>query len=151
MVYTNIVPPKNIVKRDKYREYKNNTPKELLIKGRETFLALYREFFKEIKNELIKRDAGVFIEDFGYFFIWKMPRKMVYKYFTKEEGLVEDYNHHSDNFKYSLQFYPCKKNFKYWSMDNSFRKDLKKEVSIQIKNGKKYKMYLDAFISRLNK
>lgn len=137
-----LLKPTFLLDKTKYTKYREKFIKKDRVKDRQTFLDIYGDIFREIGNELVERDGGVNITNFGYFFIWKVPRKRAYKTVRKGVGEVVKYNHHTDNYSYMLQFYPSNKHLKHWRMDNSFNSSLKKRVAKQLFSGKKYKMYL---------
>jgi len=126
-----------------YLKY-DKIPEKHRVKGREELRKVVSTICKHIGNEIVDRDAGVHIRRLGYFFVWKIPRKMTYNTQIKGEELKENYNHHTNNHMFSPIFLPsldCKNTLQYWSMDNSFCKSIKHGVRDKIKDGFHYKMY----------
>ena len=109
-------------------------------------LVVWKKHFNISQNseEIVEREAGVHIRRLGYFFIWKIPRKMTYNTQVKGKELEENYNHHTNHHMYSPIFLPSldsNNTLQYWSMDNSFCKNVKHGVRDKINDGVNYKMY----------
>lgn len=126
-----------------YRKYKGVSSKNRL-KDREEVRKMLKTICKHIGDELVEREGGVQIEGLGYFFVWKIPRKMTYNLQVRGEGLKEHYNHHSGHYMYSPTFLPVvssRKPYQYWKIENTFERSLKKRIKDKIVKGFKYKMY----------
>ena len=137
-----------------YTEYLNykKMPVSHRIKGREEVRNIVKTICKHIGNEIVDRKAGVHINGLGYFFIWKIPKKMTYNKKIKGVGLEENFNYHTNNYMYSPILLPSldkKDTLAYWSMDNSFVNKLKQGVKKNVMAGFKYKIYPYS-IRRLN-
>ena len=135
-----------------YRKYKK-IPKNKKVKGREELRSLVSVICKHIGNEIVERKAGVHIRRLGYFFIWKIPRKLTYTKQVKGGKAEELYNYHTDQYMYSPILLPSldkNRTFFNWSMDNSFAHNVKKGVNKKVSEGYKYKMYPYSIL-RLNR
>lgn len=119
--------------------YKRTRPKELHAKSRKEFLDIISTFYQIIGEQLVEREGGVCIKELGYFFIWKIPRKMHYDLMGKE-GYVTKFNYDSDHVMYSPILIPAKR-MRYWYLDKAFNNAVKKALRDKIRSGKKYKMY----------
>ena len=59
-----------------YTEYlKYRLPKKLKCNSRSEVKKVVKTIFQVITEHLLEKQSGVFIDGFGYFFIWKIPRK----------------------------------------------------------------------------
>jgi len=131
-----------VVDRPLYTKYrKAKLDKKVKIKGRQEMADLFNCFFETIAEQLIELEGGVNIEGLGYFFIWRIPKKMSYYIPSAEAHDIDLFNHHTDNYIYAPQFIPTKKN-RVWSMDRNFSFPLKQELCKALKEGRKYKMNL---------
>lgn len=128
-----------------YTEYckKNNVPASHRMKGRKELFTIVRVILKHIARHLVDNKGGVMIRGFGYFFIWKIPRKMSYHLKTRGQKVVEKFNHGSDHKMFSPIFYPTagKGGMRGWSMDNKFASQIKDGMKVKIRAGFKYKIY----------
>jgi hypothetical protein len=95
------------------------------------FREIYSEIFKEIRKQIVDSQGGVFIRGVGYFFVWKIPRKMYIRFWHKPF-----YGH-----SYSIRFVPVRR-LRGWSMHAMFTTKISKGVSKNVKKGFKYKTYL---------
>ena len=126
-----------------YQSYKKKIPIKHQARDRRELRLILKTICKVIATELIERKAGVQIRKLGYFFIWKIPRKM-YTWLMTKEGLKEIYSYHTDNYQFTPVFLPSirgHKELKRWRMDNSFCKQFKKDLGKKIRKGMTYKMY----------
>lgn len=120
--------------------YKRTRPRTLHAKHRKEFLDIVSTFYRVIGEQLVEREGGVCIKELGYFFIWKIPKKIVYNMVLPEKGWDTKFNYHTNHVMYSPVFIANKK-FRYWYMDKAFKQPLKKALKYKIIEGKKYKMY----------
>ena len=135
-----------------YLKYKK-IPAKYRVKGREELRRIVKSICKHIGNEIVDRKAGVHISGLGYFFIWKIPRKMTYHKKVKGGNLEENFNYHTDHYMYSPVLLPSldqDSTLAHWSMDNSFVGNIKQGVKKNVMAGFKYKIYPYS-IRRLNK
>jgi hypothetical protein len=119
-------------------------PEKHRVKGREELRKVVTAICKRMGAEIVDRDAGVHIRGLGYFFIWKIPRKMTYNTQVKGVGLEENYNNHTNHHMFSPILLPSLDNrntLQYWGMDNSFCRNIKQGIKGRIKKGFQYKMY----------
>jgi hypothetical protein len=136
-----------------YLKYSKRAPKKVQAKDREELRLIIRTICKHIGKQIVERKAGVHIRKLGYFFVWKVPRKMTYSQFTKGGTTEERYNYHTDQHMYSPIFLPsldARDSLKRWSMDNSFNVKVRRGISKMVRAGFKYKMYAYS-IMRLNR
>lgn len=119
--------------------------KKYQLESREELKAIVKMIFQVIAEKLVTNEAGVFIRNFGYFFIWKIPnRNLRYSITQKGEDIKTKANFYTDNYMYSPIFVPDN-TLKGWSMDNTFNNTLKQDLSKQLNAGKKYKTYIHTF------
>ena len=130
-----------------WNEYnKKYISKKYKFESREEFKKVIKEIFKVIAKNLIEKEAGVLLRNFGYFFIWKIPQKMKYSITERGKNVVEKYNMYTDNYMYSPQFLGGS-NMSQWSMDNTFNYNIKKNLKSKLLSGKHYKMFVNTFKS----
>lgn len=136
-----------------YTEYlKYRLPKKLKCKDRNELKKIVKSIFEVITENLIEKKYGVYIEGFGYFFIWKIPRKLTYNVMKKGEGVEENFNYKTGNYMYSPVFI-ANRYYRGWSMDNTFNTTFKKKLKNKILSGFKYKTYLNSlkgFMKKVN-
>lgn len=119
--------------------------KKYQVENREELKAIVKTIFQVIAERLVENEAGVFIRNFGYFFIWKIPnRNLRYSITTKGEEVKTRPNFYTDNYMYSPIFLPDT-SIKSWSMDNTFNNSFKQELSKELNTGKRYKTYMYTF------
>lgn len=131
---------------DIYTEYRgySKIPEQYRIKGRENLRAFLKVIFKHIALTLVKNTSGVMIKNLGYLFIWKIPRKMKYRQYTKNKGVKESYNYHTNHHRFTPVFMPVKTRNRLldkWSLDNSFTDEVKQGIKEHLLAGKKYYAY----------
>lgn len=116
-----------------------------------TLIKIAGNILKEIGNQLVEAKGGVFIKNFGYFFIWKTQAKGTYgeKYKHNKDGA--NYNYATNNYYYKPIFIPSggPYNMRYWSMDNRFNLGLRKRIKEKLVSGYKYRMYVHSLRSLL--
>lgn len=128
-----------------YTEYvkNNNISKEHRAKGRKELFLIVRTIFKHIAKNLVEKTGGVMISGWGYFFIWKIPRKMSFEIRTRGKEKEEKFNYSTDHHMYSPIFLSSDgtTNMKGWIMDNKFCEKIKSGMTQKIRSGFKYRMY----------
>lgn len=127
-----------------YLDYNERIPEKHRVKDREELRQIVKSICKHIGEELVERKGGVHVRRLGYFFVWKIPRKMTYTTQVRGGNLKESFNHHSNHYMYSPVFLPSldkRKTLKNWSMDNSFCSSVKQGIKKKIKSGFDYKIY----------
>jgi len=129
-----------------WKEYKKTTPpKKYSFANREELKTVVKEIFKVIAERLVENEGGVLIRNFGYFFNWKVPKQMQYT-LTSKGKYVQKFNLYGNKAMHLPTFVPST-DMEGWSMDNTFNRELKKELSHKLNNGKKYKMFAYTFKS----
>lgn len=126
-----------------YLKY-DKIPEKHRAKDREELRFIVKAICECIGKNVVEKPAGVHVRRLGYFFIWKIPRKMTYTINVKGGSREEKFNYHSDNYMYSPVLLPsldAKNSFKRWSMDNSFVGNIKQGIKRKVRAGFKYKMY----------
>jgi hypothetical protein len=101
---------------------------------REKWQMFMKQFLKRLSNSLTENEAGVFIKKFGYFCIFKHPKKKVNKGGYK--------NIHTMGHLYLPTFIPIRKDatMQQWTMDRAFHKGMvNMKMGNQLRAGKKYK------------
>ena len=124
-----------------YRQYRKIS-KTRRIKGRANYRKFVKAVFETIAEEMLERDGGVCINKLGYWFIWKPPKKVLASYYT-EGGLGEYNNFHTNHYLYLPTFFPARRQM-YWCMDKAFNKRLTHKLNKKIREGKKYKTYINS-------
>jgi hypothetical protein len=114
-----------------YEYYKTRTENPM---NRQAWTKFMRQFLKRMSNSITENEAGVFIKKFGYFCIFKHPRKKVNKGGYK--------NIHTMGHLYLPTFIPIRKDtlMQQWTMDRAFHKGMvNMKMGYQLRAGKKYK------------
>lgn len=117
-----------------FRSYINEGYRRRLT-DREDLVEIQRAIFKEISDQIAKSRGGVFIRGVGYFFVWKIPRKL---YFWRNMQ-NEDKPWYGN--VYSIKFYPSRR-LRGWVFTKRWASTLSKKVYHQLLKGFKYRMYL---------
>lgn len=138
-----------------YTEYLkyDKIPDKNRVGDREELRRVIKTICKHIGTEIVERKGGVHIRRLGYFFVWKIPRKMTFTTQVRGGELKESYNHHSNHHMYSPVFLPAldhRNTLKNWGMDNSFSVNVKQGIKNKLKGGFTYNMYPFS-ISKLNR
>ena len=94
---------------------------------------------------MVDNEGGVLIRGFGYFFNWKVPKKMQYT-LTSKGRYEQKFNMYGNKHMHLPTFIPSK-DMEGWSMDNTFNRALKTKLSHNLNKGKKYKMFAYTFKS----
>jgi len=142
----NLAKPFNLLHHSINTEYRNydHIPKSHRANDREELRKIVITICKHIGQEISDRKAGVHIDRLGYFFVWKVPRKMTYHVKAKGEKIKERYNHHTGQHMYTLIYQPSidkKGTLKLWLMDKCFNRSVKERVRDKILSGFRYKAY----------
>lgn len=114
-----------------YEFYKRNTENPI---NRKAWTKFMRMFLRKMSNHIVDNDAGVFIKKFGYFCIFKHPKKKVNKGGYK--------NIHTMGHLYLPTFIPIRKDalMQQWTMDRTFHKGMiNMKMGNRLRAGKRYK------------
>ncbi len=123
--------------KDYFTEYSSKNPKTRLgtkIYSFRLTLMIMKHIIEEIRENLIEKQGGVYINDFGYFFVWRAPKK---------RGLgseIKDYLH-------TIQFKPVRTPLRFtglfgWTIYKAVRPEVRERISTKIETGFKYKNYI---------
>lgn len=149
-----LAKPFNLLHHSINTEYlKQDIPKKYRLENREELRKLVREICGVIGEEIVNSEGGVHINRLGYFFIWKIPKKMTYNTHISGGKSEENFNYHTNHYMYSPIFLPSidkKSTLKNWGMDNSFNRKIRFGIKDKLKSGFKYKIYPYS-IRRLNR
>jgi hypothetical protein len=107
----------------------------------------------EVGEQLVKSKGGVFIKNFGYFFVWKTALKTTYgREYKHNTERIEYFNHHTDQYLYKPTFIPAagKSHLRFWSMDNKFSSVVRDGINKQLRAGHKYVNYMFTLRKLLN-
>jgi hypothetical protein len=129
-----------------YTEYLkyDKIPQKHRVSDREELRKILKTICENIGTELVERNGGVHIRRLGYFFVWKIPRKMTYTTQVRNGKLKESYNHHTRHYMFSPIFLPSidrMRTLKNWSMDNAFTRRVKDGIKEKVRAGFDYKIY----------
>jgi len=130
-----------------YRKYR--LPKKIKCRDRRELKTIVKTIFEVIAEHLVEKSHGVILRNFGYLFIWKIPRKTSYNIMTNGGKVKEKFNYKTDNHIYSPVLIPSLP-FKGWSMDNTFNKTLKLKLKDKLVAGKKYFTYIHSLKNIIN-
>ena len=123
-----------------YNKEKKKVRKDLRINKRQEFLSFAKLFSRTIGKELMEREAGVSIKGLGYFYVYLMPRKMAVRFWNNKNELADGIMYHTDGRLYSYCYIPSKQ-FRFWSMDNTFTNEHKRELYRRLIGGQRYNGY----------
>jgi hypothetical protein len=110
------------------------------IVGRKNYTKVAKEILSTIQKNIIEKEGGVMINNFGYFFVFRIPAKQISVIPGKngeEDTVVSNY----DFVRYTISFQPIRK-FQEWHMTGIKHYKLRKGVSKKLKSGFYYKNYL---------
>lgn len=128
-------------KNSKYREVKNTDHLT-------TYGKIIGAFYKKIADKMLEKPGGVFIPGFGYFVILLNPIKKVVDsvYETGQSFLI---NPHSNSMTYhpALLSTCVDASMKPFVMDKHFNKGFKKELSLKIKSGMRFRNHYGLLLS----
>lgn len=97
--------------------------------------------FKKIRDNLIEKEGGVMISQFGYFGSVRTYGNKTKRYGPKKTDIfLTSWN---NGMRLRIIFFPYKRDplLKFWSMDFSFSARIFKGIKNNIQKGKKYKSY----------
>lgn len=120
-----------------HKEYKKKHPTTSAGKravGMIACIRIIKLIIAEIKECLIEKQGGVFIDNFGYIFVWKSPRK-------RSVGTTTQSHIHA------VQFQPVKNASPYlgiyeWTISRAVHPEIKQRIAMKIGGGFKYKNYI---------
>lgn len=143
-----LLPRENILDHKMSKEYtayvkRHDVAKYKRALGRKELFLIVRVLLKHVAKNIVERTGGVFIRNLGYFFVWKIPRRMLYQRRTKGKKIEEHFNYITDHHMYSPIFMSSggNSNLRSWLMDNKFSENVKKGIQARINSGFKYRMY----------
>lgn len=116
-----------------YKHYKLNRKNKDFLTYKHDWLPMMSKFFKVFREHLLNNESGVFIKDFGYFFIMRH---------NKLSKRIEYQKVHGEGRKYSPMFAPIRKDtlLDTWVMDYGFSTTVVERAYDNIENGIRYKM-----------
>jgi hypothetical protein len=118
---------------ESYKEYRK-TEGRRKITDEKDLMKIYRAIFREIQKQIVESPGGVFIRGVGYFFVWKIPRKLYFKHaFFDQKPWYGN--------AYSIRFIPVKR-LRGWSFQRRFSQNLSGKVFKKLCKGFRYKVYL---------
>lgn len=149
MRVTRFSKPYNILDKKNYSYYVHNFRKGInkkhWAKDRDELTKILRTICVVMGDFIVERQGGLLMKRLGYFCVWKIPRKLPYKFLVKGQPLEERFNYHTNYHMYSPIFVPNRnKNIfiRYWSMDSTFDNSVRKRLKNKILAEFKYKNYL---------
>lgn len=140
----NLLDAKTHVEYNKYVK-KGGIPSKHVAGDREEVRKILKTICEHIADGMVKCPGGVFIKGIGYFFNWKVPRKMAYHTTPKGGKFEEHFNHHTNHYMFLPTYIPMAGKLDLranWTMDKQFNHNIRKGVEINLKKGFKYTNYL---------
>jgi len=111
------------------------------------YAKIVRSFYGKIARDLVAKESGVFIKNFGYFTVLRHPRKTALKFFDGKTY----FNPKTDNYMYSPSFFGISKKkplLNFWLMDRTFsRTKVRTPLSKELKQGRIYKTLVSTLSS----
>lgn len=148
---------RSVINRFSYKHYNNyfkKHPRKHRMKTREEWFKFCNDFLEVVADNIVEREAGVMLDGFGYFFVWRIPKKMKYNLMRAGENATEHYSFHTDNHMYSPIFQPLlspANHLRFYSMDNAFAKPIKRGINKKLTSGGSYKNYIYTYKKLYNK
>lgn len=127
-----------------YRGNKKKTARKNWVKNRAELMAITDKILEVISKNLIEREGGVLMNNFGYFCVWRAPRKQVFNVYRKGKSPKTMLNFHTDGHMYFPQIFTNmfkKDPFRGWTLDRAIHSKVNHDLSVKLKQGKKYKFY----------
>ena len=108
------------------------------------------KYYSKIGEKIVESEAGVFIENFGYFSGIVDTIKDYTSYPNQDKIIL---NRNTSGYKFFLIFIPIAKDIilKEWVADGNFSTKIKKSFSEALKKGKKFKFNPSYFINKYKK
>jgi hypothetical protein len=131
----------NVTAQDNYKHYSQYKKKvgkrktaKLNINRKEPYTKFANIVCEELANMMLESDSGAYIKGLGYYYVQAFKKR------SKKGGRF----YHTHGISYVLKYYPDSKGNKglfFWSMDRTFRKDLKMKLIGMIHEGRRFKSY----------
>lgn len=98
--------------------------------------SLIREIFKEVGKAITANDAGIYVENFGYFGVVKFPNK------NRKKNVFSSTRRLSFHLRYNITFFPIVKgrDYRKWSMDGGFNQAIVEALDKEVSRGKDYRL-----------
>ena len=130
--YIGSIRTERIVSPRTYKHYKLNRKDKTAITYDDWEIKVSK-FFKVFRKHLLENEAGVFIKDFGYFYVMRHD-KLTHR--------IKGQKIHGEGRRYSAMFSPIRKDklLDAWSMDYGFVGTINSEIYNNIEKGIRYKM-----------
>lgn len=131
----------------RYNKSKSGLGKGKTLVNREELMKIVHAILKKTADKLVENEGGVLLDGIGYFFVWAIPKRQgeISRRFVNGNELRYLYNHQTQGYVYTplLLTNALKRNelLQPWSMDYTFSAVIKKKLAVNLKAGKKYKMY----------
>lgn len=126
-----------------YRRYVNSRklPKTEKIADRDLFYNIVEYFWKRVGEDLVENIGGVYLNNIGYFYVWRLPPNLKRIY---TPNVPQIYLYHTNHKILSFTFIPThtKRYMHVYSMDNKFTKPLVNKLSKNILKGYRYRNYM---------
>jgi len=127
-----------------YTLYRSLIKKEHKVQGRDNWVKFSNTVFETIGEMMVESEAGIFLKDLGYFFIWQTRQTGVFN--VTPQVYVSQ---HRLKYRFSPIFQPVKKRNKalqnLWVMDGSFSKEIKAKLKGALRSGRNFRSYLYTF------
>jgi len=139
---------KSVIDRYSYKHYNNyfkKAPKKHRMKNREEWFEFCQEFLKTVAENIVDREAGVMLEGLGYFFVWRVPKKIQYNLRKGGQKKTSHFSFHTDNHMFTPVFQPTITSgnyLRFYSMDNAFTKRIKEGIHDKLMSRGSYRNYL---------
>jgi nucleoid DNA-binding protein len=129
----NVLFVENMYSQRVFKYYKLNRKNKFHI-TREEWKKIIMPFLKVMQKDIVENEAGVFIDNFGYFFIMRHTNRISKR--------VKFNKIHGEGRRYTPSFAPIRKDniLNTWTMDFGFSSILTNKVNNKIDQGEKYKM-----------
>lgn len=127
-----------------YRKHYDGLVKSKKISKREEWKKIHSLAWQTVKEAILEKESGVVLEGLGYFCIYMNPLKKKVVLPNRELPVIkceERFNYHSEHHTYHpVLFTNIHKTDKFycWSMERTFMRGFRKELSKRLKAGKKY-------------
>ncbi len=141
--------PLSVIDYKAFKFYRENS-KSRNIKNTENYVEhgkILSKYYAKIGEKIVESEAGVFIENLGYF-SGIVDTVKQYTSYPKQDSVM--LNRNTSGYKFFLMFVPISRDvlLKEWVADGNFSTKVKKSFSKALKEGKKFKFNPSYFIRK---
>jgi hypothetical protein len=153
MTKPSLVGTRPLINKEEFRAtYKNfiKQKKKVGLTDKAEIHKLGVAIMREISIQALEYPGGLLLKDFGYFFIYRIEKKLRKRITPKGQKHRYLYSHHTNNHVYSPLFIPVNTRYKkMWTMDGTFSKKFKRRLHDKLKSGERFLNFYPDFKHKL--